>query len=58
MTTEINIRNIPAGHGLAVIEWCFDHWGAAGDRWRLEDLNRIVINRDSDATLLILKWGV
>ena len=42
---------------VKAINWLFETFGPAGDRWSMRNLTYIDFKKDRDATLFILHWS-
>lgn len=51
--TRIDLRNV--SFSFSDLLWCTDTLGPSGERWRVIDLTFIEFERDSDATMFLLR---
>ena len=55
--TSINLNNIKTNDVRKAINWLFETYGPAGDRWMVKDLTVVTFRKERDATLFLLHWG-
>jgi hypothetical protein len=54
--TKVNLNNINTNDVRKAINWLYETWGPAGDRWTLKDLTYVEFRKERDATLFLIHW--
>lgn len=50
-------KNDPQRDRREAINWLYETYGPAGDRWTLKDLTYVEFRKDRDADLFVLRWS-
>jgi hypothetical protein len=55
--TIINLNNIKTNDARKAVNWLYETFGPAGDRWTMKDLTYVEFRKERDATLFLIHWS-